>query len=56
MTITARMRIDQIAIWVYNLEKMKDFHSNYFDVCITKKYQYHQGFFFVFPKVRDRNG
>lgn len=32
------MKIEHIAIWVRDLEKMKDFYIDYFDMKCTKKY------------------
>ena len=33
------MRIDHIAIWVNNLEEMKEFYTNYFNLKCGKKYE-----------------
>lgn len=38
MIIATGMRIDHIAIWVHDLEKMKDFYSKYFELSVSEKY------------------
>ncbi len=52
------MKIEHIAIWVENLEKMKTFYSTYFEMVAGAMYQNHQkhyaSYFLAFPDSTTR--
>lgn len=45
MQLKTSMRIDHLAIWVKDLEKMKDFYHDYFGASFNEKYEnFNKGF------------
>lgn len=52
------MRIDHIAIWCQDLEKMKNFYMEYFQMKASEKYENHKSkfssYFLSFPNSNTR--